>query len=1491
MKKHRRFTWRKLCIAMLSCALLVPMWGLTPDVASAAEPGENLLSNGGFEAGDGTWEKWGSPEVVAGESHGGTQSMLVRNKNGGASSTVLVEEGKTYTIGLWVKLAAGGADAAKIGVGVNTFGDETQTIALPFTGSTDWEYKELQLTIDAAVKSVRIAFWNETGIDYYLDDAVIQEKVNAKPDAPDGLSATHQGQSLLLSWLASTDDSGVDHYEIAYKTLGTESSWTTETADAQPVQERYTHLLEGLAPQTLYAIKIAAVDEEGLKSDSPMIVAGTAGANLLADAGFESGTTGDWEVWEARMTVTSSVYHSGNYALEVPSGSGGASGTVSIEPGRSYVVGFWIQADGDSGNNANVSASFFGPGADATIPIPITATTEWQYAELVHESAGQVGARINIWNDTGVKYAVDDVWIAELPAVPDDLKPSVPGNLSAGDVTALTAELQWEPSTDELGVAEYEVSYRRDGEDDWTKLGVPADRQDSAYVYKVTGLSPSSSYTFRVAARNEAGSLSDPASVAANTLQMQPIDPNASAEARALLQRLYDLTGKQILSGQHNYYEEPNVWYDKAAELTGYYPGLWGSDFAFYTSGDIQALRAAMVDAAIDHWNGGVVVALTFHQSWPEDGPTAGWDSVTMNRTEAEMEELVTPGTELYDAWAAQVDEVAEHLKVLRDAGVPVLWRPYHEMNANFFWWGGRPELFKQLWHNLYDRFTNDHGLNNLIWVWNPNARNAWSFDEAPYYPGGDFVDALAADIYNNDYQQRHYDELLRLGEGRPIGIGENGELPNIEALRASQPRYAWFMTWPEFLTNNNSLATIQSVFSHPYTLNNGETGDGPYVPPVAERYIIDDFEGYAGSDASLQGKWSRNASGNILTVALDAEHKQGGQYGMRLDYTIGDPGFSGAYKIYADSWTGAQGIRFWLQPDGSNRVLTVQFHETDGEVWEAGLSLTGTQARIVTIPFSEFAHPGWYNGGNSVVDPEAIKEFAFYFGQGEGEPGSGTIYVDDIEAVKSLDDEGGDGGEEDQDSNGSGDNGGVGSNGGGDGGNDDGGDGGNGSGVVGTGNGDKGAIGGGAANDAAPGVSIDGVAQEQIAAIERQQDGDRTTVIVTVDNDQALALLGEQPVQTLTLRAGGNGGDAGDDVVGVVGGNLLQALADQGAAIELRTDRASYTLPASLIDLPSFARQLGEDISPGDVTIRIEVSEAPAAIDAALTEAAAAAGMSLTVRPIIFEIKLGYGDKTVTVSRFDGFVQRGLTLPDDSDPRGLAGIVLHNDGTISPVPIRVVEQDGVLIAIINSLTNSAYAVAKRDGASMDAGWTSHWGGKDFADLVDRWVIFAEEGPSKRPDQAVSRAEFVLATARAFGLRGGEDAADVKLQDVQRDGAVADAIRSAIRYGWIRGYADGTFRPDRTITRAEAASILAAAMELAGVPADLSEGDIGRTLDPFRDGGEVAQWARPAVAAAVRQGILQGYDARLHPNGNITWAETAAVIRRALAQAGLIDAD
>ena len=63
----------------------------------------------------------------------------------------------------------------------------------------------------------------------------------------------------------------------------------------------------------------------------------------------------------------------------------------------------------------------------------------------------------------------------------------------------------------------------------------------------------------------------------------------------------------------------------------------------------------------------------------------------------------------------------------------------------------------------MYDRFVNYHKLNNLIWIWNANAPRDWKDDEAYeyhlFYPGPEFVDILAADIYKGDYKQSHHDD------------------------------------------------------------------------------------------------------------------------------------------------------------------------------------------------------------------------------------------------------------------------------------------------------------------------------------------------------------------------------------------------------------------------------------------------------------------------------------------------------------------------------------------------------------------------------------------------------------------------------------------------------------------------------------------------------------------------------------------------------------
>lgn len=305
-----------------------------------------------------------------------------------------------------------------------------------------------------------------------------------------------------------------------------------------------------------------------------------------------------------------------------------------------------------------------------------------------------------------------------------------------------------------------------------------------------------------------------------------PVNPDASAEALELLRYLYEIGADRILSGQHNYNEEPERFHERVHEITGAYPALWGTDFIWRGASDPGQ---EVVDAAIRKHEEGYVVTLMWHAGRPTDDPPFGWsESIQGELTDDEWRELTTPGTALHARWLAQVDAVAAHLLRLREAGVPVLWRPYHEMNGVWFWWGERPgpDGFARLWRMMFDRYVNHHGLDNLLWVWNANAPRDIPQDEAyayaDYYPGAEYVDILATDVYHYDYEQREYEQLLELADGKPIALGEVGRLPNVAILEA-QPRWAWFMVWAPWIDTHNTPEGVQAVYEHPATLTHDE--------------------------------------------------------------------------------------------------------------------------------------------------------------------------------------------------------------------------------------------------------------------------------------------------------------------------------------------------------------------------------------------------------------------------------------------------------------------------------------------------------------------------------------------------------------------------------------------------------------------------------------------------------------------------------------------
>ena len=344
---------------------------------------------------------------------------------------------------------------------------------------------------------------------------------------------------------------------------------------------------------------------------------------------------------------------------------------------------------------------------------------------------------------------------------------------------------------------------------------------------------------------------------ACNRESVRTVNPDASPEARKLLDFLYEIQGKYILSGQHNFISTGSKYSDLIKERTGRYPIVWGSDFSFCYEGDepirflhcgplnlsdpgnitsheaLQSLdvdfigltpheaRQNLVNSVIDKYHDGFIITLMWHACPPGFGDCCDGDKIWAMEdrpTQSQWDELTTEGTVLNNAWKAQADTVAVYLKQLGDAGVPVLWRPYHEMNGVWFWWGNHrgENGFKKLWIMMYDYYVNHHRLNNLIWVWDANAPRSVPGDEAyPYeefWPGLEYVDVLAADVYRDDWKQTHHDDLMKLAGGKPIAIGEAAPPPNGDVL-SSQAGWTWFMTWGNLVLWGNGVDTFKELF------------------------------------------------------------------------------------------------------------------------------------------------------------------------------------------------------------------------------------------------------------------------------------------------------------------------------------------------------------------------------------------------------------------------------------------------------------------------------------------------------------------------------------------------------------------------------------------------------------------------------------------------------------------------------------------------------
>jgi hypothetical protein len=302
---------------------------------------------------------------------------------------------------------------------------------------------------------------------------------------------------------------------------------------------------------------------------------------------------------------------------------------------------------------------------------------------------------------------------------------------------------------------------------------------------------------------------------------MQPVMPPASTAKQKVLAYLASISGNHTVFGIENkgtLHDDT----DHVKSLVGKQPGFWGNDFGF-GSGAVNQ-RPAMAEEAIKQWNAGALVGLMYHACAPTRDELCSWDDVgganPQHLSDAQWNDIVTPGTAMYKAWIARLDALSVVFQTLKDAGVAPIFRPFHEMNQCVFWWSCKTGTngSKKLYQVTHDYLVKTKGFDNIIWVWNVQDFNSLNSDVSTYSPGADYFDIAALDVYNTGYTSGNYNAMLGAAGSKFVAIAECQFMPS-QTILTQQPKWLYAMLWPDFYANND----LPTLYSAPSVLTEDE--------------------------------------------------------------------------------------------------------------------------------------------------------------------------------------------------------------------------------------------------------------------------------------------------------------------------------------------------------------------------------------------------------------------------------------------------------------------------------------------------------------------------------------------------------------------------------------------------------------------------------------------------------------------------------------------
>lgn len=321
------------------------------------------------------------------------------------------------------------------------------------------------------------------------------------------------------------------------------------------------------------------------------------------------------------------------------------------------------------------------------------------------------------------------------------------------------------------------------------------------------------------------------------------INPSASDSARRVMSFIADNYGEHVISGQTCDGGLNGTEFKAIKNLTGETPAMLGMDLMRYTPTRVaKGDSCKTVENAVEFSKAGGIVELCWHWNAPDkylkagtdkDGHPRWWGGFYTENVSMDFSKIMDGSdSEGYDLLMKDINAIAVQLKKLQKADVPVLFRPLHEASGGWFWWGSDGAApYKKLWKTMYDKLTNEYGLNNLIWVWNGQSKD--------WYPGDEYVDIIGEDIYPgnhvyNPQSSKFLEAAQYTNTNKIVALTENGCLFDIDKALEAGTVWSWFCVWGgSFCANGSSISEIyteasmwKNVYTHPNVITLDEMPD-----------------------------------------------------------------------------------------------------------------------------------------------------------------------------------------------------------------------------------------------------------------------------------------------------------------------------------------------------------------------------------------------------------------------------------------------------------------------------------------------------------------------------------------------------------------------------------------------------------------------------------------------------------------------------------------